>query len=729
MMSMVDRLAAGALVRAPGRRLIGLRNVRVHRWLGFADGPQPLKVAGSPDRSDLVSTQLLVWEEARSRYATVASGHVLVAEEWRIAPHAWEPLADAEEMPDPYQAGALFHGPAYQLLTRLLMNDAGATYWLDLDASRVPVGALNQGLLDAATHGIPHDELWRWSPEIPRDVAAFPVAIPQASFHGPAPTTGRVRCEARFAGFQDGNTQFPMIRIQIIIEKDLDKETGIDRGLGGSSGKSRIPSEGIRVDPPNPLNPRSINEVWAEFVLVETLFPKGPIGQVEPQARRAFLRDHAHVPGLSLSAFDGETTSLALADVRASDWLAGTIVRAYGVDSQGSPADMDRLTWEVAIKEHVARKLGIHPADVRVVAEPMSTSASVVTASRPYNRYLVDVHREEKGWLVTDAAVGPEAGEGRLDLGPVRDFWREHANPEPSLVEDITLALMERFVRRVEIADPHAFAKLRGQGVLYLANHQMDLESALFVSLTAGLQGLFTTAMARLELGESWIGPFFDICFQHPKIKDPGILLLIDRDSPEAVLASLEGALDRVQANETSLLVHVEGKHALRAGEPVRVVSASLIDLAVARGVAIVPVRFAGGLPAEPLSEPARFPVGYGKQDVLMGAPLLADELAPLSSAARKVAVLDALNGFQDRWRNEQPAEGDADFAAAVASWQAEHGVDPVQATLYRTLESAADPSEETRRLLAAVRGEEPLAGEDGVTRWLRMVKAGLFGL
>ena len=30
MMSMVDRLAAGALARAPGRKVVGLRNVRVH---------------------------------------------------------------------------------------------------------------------------------------------------------------------------------------------------------------------------------------------------------------------------------------------------------------------------------------------------------------------------------------------------------------------------------------------------------------------------------------------------------------------------------------------------------------------------------------------------------------------------------------------------------------------------------------------------------------------------
>jgi hypothetical protein len=87
----------------------------------------------------------------------------------------------------------LFHGPAYQLLTDLQISDSGASFWLDLDASGVPVGALNQGLLDAATHGIPHDALWRWSAEIPADVAAYPVAITSA------PSTGRRRSAAACA--------------------------------------------------------------------------------------------------------------------------------------------------------------------------------------------------------------------------------------------------------------------------------------------------------------------------------------------------------------------------------------------------------------------------------------------------------------------------------------------------------------------------------------------------
>ncbi len=69
------------------------------------------------------------------------------------------------------------------------------------------------------------------------------------------------------------------------------------------------------------------------------------------------------------------------------------------------------------------------------------------------------------------------------------------------------------------------------------------------------------------------------------------------------------------------------------------------------------------------VAEPLAFPPGYGKQDFLIGAPLLPEALSGLPSAARRAAVLGALNGFDGRWRTEAPV-GDPDFGSAVAAWQ-----------------------------------------------------------
>jgi len=706
MMSMVDRLAAGAVVRAPARKVVGLRNVRVHRWLSFAGGAQRVKTLGRPVGSDTVAMQLLVWEEAQQRFALVASGDVIMTEHWQLAGRPWAPLAAGQPEPNPYAAGVLFHGPAYQLLTELQLSDSGATYWLDLDASRVPSGALNQGLLDAATHGIPHDALWRWSAEIPADVAAYPVAITSAAFYGPTPFSGRVRCEARFAGFQNDDRRFPMIRVQII--------TG--------------------------------DEVWAEFELVETLFPKGPLGQAEPAARRAFLHEQRFVPGMALSSHANGATKVSDATVKASDWLAGTVAALYAPELAGATLDAEQLTQLVAIKEHVARRWAIHPAHLAVLATGETSltqrrrdaeknkehkgdnviAATVGSLRLPLNHARVQVRQQGDNWQVTDA--GEDAS---LDLSAVQRFWRERANAGGTLVEDLTLALMQRFVRRVEIVDPAGYAALHGRGVLYLANHQLDLESVLFVSLIAALQGTVTTAIARQELGESWVGPYFDICFQHPQIVDPHMLLLIDRASPEAVFQTLSDAVARTRTAHNSLLVHVEGRHALAARQPVEVVSTALIDLAVSQQTPIVPVRFAGGLPVTPVDAPLAFPVDYGQQDFLIGAPLLPEELAPLSSAERRVRVLAALNGFDGRWQQETPNPGDATFAAEVMAWQQERGVSEVQAALYRTLAAAPDPGHETQWLLDKVHGKRRRghALADEVKQWLGKVAHQLLGV
>ena len=481
--------------------------------------------------------------------------------------------------------------------------------------------------------------------------------------------------------------------------------------------------------------------VWAELELVEMLLPKGPLGQAEPQDRRAFLAERRYVPGLALSESDGTTTSLSDAQAKASDWLPGTVAAVYGLDG----AELEHMALHVAVRDHAARRFAIHPSTVVVqgVSEAGSSLDAaaegaqfvrVAAPNRPLNSCLLRVARSGAGWQVGDVPpAGLTAAQVGLDTARIGAFWRERAGAQDTLVEDLTLALMRRFVRTIELDDPGGFAELQGRGVLYLANHQLDLESALFVSAAAALQGTVTTAIARQELGESWIGPFFDTCFEHPQLRDPHMLLLIDRGSPEAVLQALAAAVKDAAAKARSLLVHVEGKHALAARQEVEVVSTSLIDLAVANHMPIVPVRFLGGAPLEPVTEPPAFPPGCGQQDFLIGAPLLPETLAGLPSAARRAAVLGALNGFGGRWRGEAPT-GDAEFSAAVAAWQQANGVSEVQAVLWRTLAEAPDPSAETKVLLALAAGDTTGAEtharelDPQRMRWLAQASRSLFG-
>jgi hypothetical protein len=97
---------------------------------------------------------------------------------------------------------------------------------------------------------------------------------------------------------------------------------------------------------------------WLDLALTEVLMPKGPIGRLPPGARKSFLNG-AFVEGAALSSDRDGETALFLADVKASDWLPGTLERAYRLSAEG-----DERPREIAVKEHAGRLWGVHPREV-----------------------------------------------------------------------------------------------------------------------------------------------------------------------------------------------------------------------------------------------------------------------------------------------------------------------------------------------------------------------------
>ncbi len=323
MMSILDLLARAATVHS-GRCVTAIRDVRLRRWVQVWK-PVRLRteVSGWGDELDVT---LLMWREAAtpalSRFEPVASATVLVGRlpaEYR----APEPLTDAEPAADPYSSGVVFHGPSFQHLVSLRMGSAGASGVLDAGRGSVPRGMLNQGLLDAATHVIPHDRLWLWSSEIGREWVGFPHEITTFQSFAPLPDIGRVYVEARFAGFHHGNRMRPVFDLWLSDEWRL----------------------------------------LATIRLVDALVPKGSLGMAEPGDRRAFLRDRRYVDGLGISVTDGDVTTVSIADVEQFDWLVGTVAQLY--DLPPGARGRDHLPF-IAIRDHVARLARVHPSAVAV---------------------------------------------------------------------------------------------------------------------------------------------------------------------------------------------------------------------------------------------------------------------------------------------------------------------------------------------------------------------------
>jgi len=251
----------------------------------------------------------------------------------------------------PYETGAIGHGPALQIIRRIAYGSRGASAELDAGGAAAPIGALHQVLLDGALQAIPHDELERWSDKIPKGHVGVPVRT-SARFFGPPPETGMVRLELRFVGF-DGGTALPTFAIQMI-------------------------------DPEG--------RVWASLRHVELLVPTGHEASLRHQ-RVPFLVEKTYVEGACLSRFHADRTELADADVKRMDWLPGSVAFVYGL-----PRDLPIDNRVIAIKDHVAHRLKVHPARVTVDA-----SCSEGRSEAPPGRFPVILELHGADVVVRDA--------------------------------------------------------------------------------------------------------------------------------------------------------------------------------------------------------------------------------------------------------------------------------------------------------------------------------------
>lgn len=676
----VDRMAAAARRHFPGHVVVGVEEAEIRHWIRCA-GPSRLRVrtlrlAAAEGRADV----LLETAGADQPWQPVATARVRLAPSYPQPPagEGIPPLGGAHPGPDPYADGRLFHGPALQLARDLVVGDGGSSIVLDASAPGLPRGCLHPALLDAATHAIDQDGIEAWIPEAVADTVAYPRRITGLRVYGPSPEAGVLRCEVRADGLDAGNPRLPAMRVWIL--------------------------DGERL--------------WVSFRLVEVLLPKGPLGRIPRALRTAFMRDRLPVPGVGLARAEGEVTVLEQSDVAGSDWLPGTVAGLYGaMGPNGLPARGADLLRQVAVKDHVARRQAVHPRTVEVAPD-----GRVACAALPLNAFPLRVR------VLPGRVEVVDAGPGGIDVAGLSARARSELGTQPSLGEDILLGLLGRFVSALRQVQPLRLAALGGQARLYLGNHQTLIESTLF-SLAAGIADRRQVlALAKDEVRGMRLGELLGHLGSRPGSTLAAAVSYVDQADPRSFLPVLRQLGAWLQSGG-SALVHVEGIRARQAGRPVARMSAALLDLASAGRAAIVPIRFVGGLPLQPLAVRTDLPVGYGRQEYLVGAPLQPEELAELSPGERVPRVLAAINALGPGPGEEQPAAPDPDFAAAVSAWSARSGADPVYAAIWATLAELPEPSPETQRLLdAAQTGCLRLAAGNPDDRWPEGLAKRLFG-
>lgn len=680
----VERFAASQAA-ALGKVVGEVEWLSIERWVTLAAGASARlrpRILESDD--DGITIAIESFREARdprlSRYESVASARV------RFTAHAHEiggeslPLLDGgARQPDPYASGALFHGPAFQLVTELTLGASGASAHLDCARAPSDPAARRVVILDAALHAIPHDGLHGWDPTLPSDRAAYPRRIESARIAHQMPE-GRARAEVRYLG-KDEHGQ---ARSRVVL-------------IDESSGRAVM-----------------------DLILVEVLLPKGPIGAASPSDRAAFLQG-AFRPGVALSQpLEDGTTRLLLRDIAVSNWLPGTLERVYRL-----PAGAD-LPSEIAERDHVARLAGCHPRHVRVRGE------HAVALTEPLVRHDLVLVRDESG--VSVRSRGP----AHLDVAPVRSFWRKLLGNTTSNRplgkwpgEELHLALIERFMGRLRVADPDALAKIHGRSVLFLGNHQVGIESLLFGIAASALVGTPTTTLAKQEHKESWLGKLIEQSFAWPALgRAPSVIAFFDRQDPSSlprIIGELGESMKRPEGQ--SVMIHVEGTRQTAGGRPVEKMSGVFVDLALTLGAPIVPVRFSRGLPREEAESRLEFPVGLGRQDYDLGVPILPEDLAKLPYKERTERVMQAINATGVAHADELPCLPDPMLSARAETWRGAtqsmpHAVIAAVLDERRKDPQFKDLGPELSALLDSLESDDDLeaAGSEGL--WLAELRA-----
>ncbi|SMF64143.1 beta-ketoacyl synthase N-terminal-like domain-containing protein [Pseudobacteriovorax antillogorgiicola] len=261
--------------------------------------------------------------------------------------------------------------------------------------------------------------------------------------------------------------------------------------------------------------------------------------------------------------------------------------------------------------------------------------------------------------------------DGRIKFDLIYDQLKGQDDARLQTVYDVFTALAYQFVGQVHLEDPAALAALHGKPVLYLANHQVGIESLLFMTMVKTLQGNPVRAIAKSEHQKSIYGGLQDLRAEVFGGLSPIGMYFFQRDHHLSIFSCLEEYKKDQQDYSMSLLCHVDGTRSVVANDPVKAVSSIFIDLAKSTGLPIVPVRFAGALP-ETNDEQKRFefPVHWGAQDYYIGKPIPAAELSQLGLKDAVERVKSGINRLGPK--QEQAKSADPKFKTMMHGFQSQ---------------------------------------------------------
>ena len=328
MLVATDILAQAAQNYRAGHIVFKLEKIVMPRWLSTL---HPVELRTELElvrgRRSALSLSLFARAADSDDWQAVAFGRAMVAPSFgppRALPHTPN---NTRSLPSPYQDQIQFHGPTFRVVVSAETDDEVVRVLLDASDVGRPAGVIHPILIEGALHVLSPALIHKLAGKVHDhdELRAYPTKIESLALFGPPPTTGTVVADICFDGFR-GGPRFPAFDV--------------------------VYSDG--------------ETAWAHLKVVLVLMPTSPMDDVPRVYLDDFVSNRAYVQGAGLSRHDDNNTVLTLHDLQTADWMEGTIHTLYA-----PPKGLGRkqLGPTIAIKDHVARLLQVHPSSVQVDLE------------------------------------------------------------------------------------------------------------------------------------------------------------------------------------------------------------------------------------------------------------------------------------------------------------------------------------------------------------------------
>ncbi len=628
MMGELDMLCRHGAELFPGYQPVAVENLTAKQWAVFGKETLAVRTCVKEVRDLSLFMEIEVPGRNRKDQICAATAVIRFAREYPSPPEPDIPcLENGEPVQTPYDTGHLFHGPMFQLMTDLVRGTNGADCKVQCQSLGIPYGTVHPGVLDAALHSVPSHDMGRWFPEIKDDCVSFPLELNRCTIYRKLPETGDVQIRVRADHL--ASRYFPVLRFWMIHE----------------------------------------NQVIADFYLKMALLPKGPLAPVRSGSWKRFFTRSGHVQ-IALGKGEGHARQIATGDIRAMDWLPGTVTSVFNV-----PESHDGFYESIALKTHAGDLAGIHPSEICL------DRSTGICRNLPLNRLILTAK------VTKDIIETSHTGIAPLEPESVRTYWFDKIGVTHSILTDLIVGLLLKFIRRIIFETPDDALTCRKNPAVFMSNHQTGLETPLLAILLGYFFQTPLYGISNKEQQTGMLGNLDNLVKRFSGQPLPIHLVIFDQENRLELSGILEQIGKKVKSEAASLLLACEGRRAFKAGHQITRLSSRFIDFAIAHQIPVVPIRFTGGLPREGPDRYHDLPWGYGQQDIYVGKLIPPDTLAGLDYGSRPRFILDRINSLGPEPSLETPLGPNDEFETRVRALTGTLGIPEIAAVALACLD------------------------------------------